>query len=189
MDVLINNAGINVGDDLSLDGAKRTMDTNYRGTLAMCTGLMSKMTDGGRIVNLSSTASTLRLYPRDIQQRFRSVSRLDEIDSLANEYLGSLAESSSVWPPIRQSYSVSKACLNAGTRVLAKQNPHILINCCCPGWVDTEMGSIMGSAPKTPEEGSRIPVHLAMADIGHTTGQYWGNDSISDTGVGRIQPW
>jgi carbonyl reductase 1 len=33
VDVLINNAGVNLDDDYSLETAKQTLETNYRGTL------------------------------------------------------------------------------------------------------------------------------------------------------------
>jgi carbonyl reductase 1 len=33
VDVLINNAGVNLDDDYSLKTAKQTLETNYRGTL------------------------------------------------------------------------------------------------------------------------------------------------------------
>jgi carbonyl reductase 1 len=47
-------------------------------------------------------------------------------------------------------YFTSKAALNAGTRILARENPQLFINCCCPGWVSTDLGAQAGSAPKTP---------------------------------------
>ena len=40
------------------------------------------------------------------------------------------------WP--QQAYSVSKACINALTAVLARENPGLIINACCPGWVSTD---------------------------------------------------
>ena len=57
-------------------------------------------------------------------------------------------------------YSVSKACLNAVTIILARENPHLLINACCPGWVDTEMGNIAGSKP--PKTAGRVLIILFL---------------------------
>ncbi len=37
-------------------------------------------------------------------------------------------------------YSVSKAALNALTRILAAELPGVLVNAVCPGWTDTDMG-------------------------------------------------
>ena len=49
--------------------------------------------------------------------------------------------------PAQSSYSVSKACENALTAVLARENPGLTINACCPGWVSTDMGKMVGSQP------------------------------------------
>ena len=63
---------------------------------------------------------------------------------------GSLAVMSGGTP----AYSVSKAALNALTRMLADElrSAHILVNSVCPGWVATEMGG--PNAPRTVEEGA-----------------------------------
>ena len=50
-------------------------------------------------------------------------------------------------------YSVSKAALNALTRILAAELPGVLVNAVCPGWTDTDMG-----------QGGR-PVHAGAAGI------------------------
>lgn len=51
--------------------------------------------------------------------------------------------------------------------------------------------SIVGrgkSAPKTVEEGSVIPVRLAMdEDVEGVTGEYWANDSVRSRERGRVQ--
>jgi NAD(P)-dependent dehydrogenase (short-subunit alcohol dehydrogenase family) len=51
---------------------------------------------------------------------------------------GSISEMSAGTP----AYSVSKAALNALTRILAAELRHdrILVNAICPGWTDTDMG-------------------------------------------------
>lgn len=49
-------------------------------------------------------------------------------------------------------YFTSKAALNAITMILARDHPGFLINCCCPGWVGTELGNQAGHAPKTVGE-------------------------------------
>lgn len=197
VDVLINNAGVNLDEEPSVDNAKKTLETNYRGTLSLCHALLPHMRQGtGRIVSLSSTASSLSLYSSSIANRFRSASSFSDIDALAAEYLSSFQADtlkSDGWP-VNKSYSVSKACVNAMTAILSKQKDTrekgVVVNCCCPGWVNTEMGKQVGSRPsKTPEEGAKIPVKLALGDIGGVSGRYWGNDSISDKGEGKVQEW
>lgn len=55
------------------------------------------------------------------------------------------AEHRNGWP--RNAYAVSKAAMNAFTAILARQNPGLLINACCPGWVSTDMGKSVGATP------------------------------------------
>jgi NAD(P)-dependent dehydrogenase (short-subunit alcohol dehydrogenase family) len=55
-------------------------------------------------------------------------------------------------------YSVSKAALNALTRVLAGELPRMLINAVCPGWTATDMG---GHGGRPVEEGAASVVWAA----------------------------
>jgi len=193
VDVLINNAGVNLDDKPTADNAVSTLDTNYRGTLAMCRMILPHMQKGSRIVSLSSVGSMLNGYSDELKKRFRTVSSLPEIEQLAEEYSKAFKDQKlkeEGWPGPGKSYSVSKALINAFTRVLAEENKGIQINCCCPGWVETDMGKMVGSSPpKTLEEGAKIPVRLALGDDGGVTGIYWANDSIKDRGEGKVQEW
>ena len=68
-------------------------------------------------------------------------------------------------------YSVSKAALNALTRMLADElrPSRVLVNSVCPGWVATEMGG--PHAPRTPAEGAAGVVWAAtLPDDGPTGG-------------------
>jgi NAD(P)-dependent dehydrogenase (short-subunit alcohol dehydrogenase family) len=60
-----------------------------------------------------------------------------------------------------QAYRVSKAALNALTRILAAElrGTNILVNSACPGWVRTDMGG--PQAPRSPEQGADTIVWLA----------------------------
>ena len=138
----------------------------------MCQTFVPLLKKDGRIVNLSSVASSLNPYSKEIQERFRSENMtLADLENLAKEYEVRLkfwtwrrtrtmtltmiqrcaqdgTESEKGWT--QQAYSVSKACVNALTAVLARENPGLTINACCPGWVSTDMGAIMGKPPKSP---------------------------------------
>jgi len=64
-------------------------------------------------------------------------------------------------------YSVSKAGLNALTRILASELGGILVNAVCPGWTDTDMGQ--GGRPV--EQGAASVVWAAeLPDDGPTGG-------------------
>jgi NAD(P)-dependent dehydrogenase (short-subunit alcohol dehydrogenase family) len=70
-------------------------------------------------------------------------------------------------------YRVSKATLNAITRILADEvrGSGILINAMCPGWVRTEMGG--RSAPRSVEEGADTAVFLATLPADGPTGGFF----------------
>ncbi len=116
---------------------------------------------------------------------------LSDLEAMIQEYQHRVqngAEAEFGWP--KSAYSVSKASINALTAILARENPGPLINCCCPGWVDTDMGSVAGSRPpKSPEDGAKIPIRLGFKELGQTTGKYWGNLSVADCGDGQVQEW
>lgn len=64
------------------------------------------------------------------------------------------------WPAFAPAYTMSKAALNAYTRVMAKKIPHFHINSVCPGFVKTDMNNNTGEL--SIDEGSETPVMLAL---------------------------
>ena len=115
----------------------------------MCQTFIPLLREDGRIVNVSSTGSSLNQYSKDIQQRFRNPKMtLIDLENLLKEYQENAnngTENENGWP--QQAYSVSKACINALTAILARENLGLIINACCPGWVETDMGKMVGSRP------------------------------------------
>lgn len=211
VDVLINNAGVNLDNEYSAANAKKTMDVNYTAMLdvstiavlvytneltgqpQMCQTFIPLLSKNGRIVNMSSIASQLKAYSPEIQTRFRDPhATVETLNDIAQDFLRSVEqgnEDAMGFGTPRRSYSVSKALVTALTAMFARQHPGLSINCCCPGWVATDMGHLVGRAPKKPEDGATIPLRLAFGDIGDVTGKYWANSSIRGKGDGEVQEW
>ena len=167
LDALVNNAGIwGRGTD-----ARTVIETNVHGPRRLFTELRPLLPDGANVVNVSSGMGELANFGRD-----RRDALLDP--SLTEEGLVALVDSFLArpkgWP---DAYSVSKAALNALTRIWAKDHPRLRIVSVCPGWVRTRMGG--RSAPRSVEEGA--------------AGIVWGVTQTEHTGGffrdGRPIPW
>jgi len=89
---------------------------------------------------------------------------------------GSLASMGSGTP----AYSLSKAALNALTRMLAAElrEDGILVNAVCPGWVATDMG---GSGGRPVADGAASVVWAATLTNDGPTGGFFRD--------GRPLPW
>ncbi|PSK35108.1 hypothetical protein B9Z65_1691 [Elsinoe australis] len=195
LDILVNNAGTNDMGSNSVTLAD-VVNVNYHGTKNVCLAFLPLLSQAlqSRIVNVSSTGSDLHHYSDAIKSIFRSADlTLPELDALADKFVSATQSEKAKQEGFggATGYAFSKAAMNALTAILGRENVDrgVVANCCCPGWVDTDMGSIMGQPPKTPEEGARIPVRLAVGDLGGVTGRYWGNDGIADRGEGKVQEW
>ncbi|RMZ02387.1 hypothetical protein D0860_07226 [Hortaea werneckii] len=216
VDVLINNAGVNLDARSTVlistlpiipylfpswslpPGIIAILILTIPTTLPqMCHAFLPIMAKGGRIVNMSSVGSSLKPYSEAMRQRFRNPNASQEdLDQLAEDFLKSVqtsTENASGFGPPQRSYSISKSLINALTALLARENPHLAINCCCPGWIATDMGRLVGSGnlspPKTPEQGAAIPVRLGFGDIRGESGRYWANANVRSKGEGEVQEW
>jgi NAD(P)-dependent dehydrogenase (short-subunit alcohol dehydrogenase family) len=211
IDALINNAAVSNDYRETPEYATQTVTTNYGGTRDMCEAFLSTglCGPGSRIVNITSGYNQLSNYGQAIEERFRALKTISDVDALAESYLdavkcGEDVQQQSGWGSGARSYKVSKALINALTVVIAQQHPEVLVNCCCPGWVNTDMGNqAKGNPPKTPEEGARIPVRLAIGDLGpkgdeagglgneseRVSGKFFENDNILERGWGKAHLW
>ena len=104
----------------------------------------------------------------------------DKIDEVVNEFLGDMKEGcleAKEWPQLLAAYTVSKAAMNAYTRLLAKKKPDIRINSVCPGYVKTDLNYSTGV--RTVEQGAECPVMAALLPDDGPSGLFFDEKEIS----------
>jgi NAD(P)-dependent dehydrogenase (short-subunit alcohol dehydrogenase family) len=144
LDVLVNNAGI--GSDFGVSGTAPDFEAIER-------ALRTNFYGAYRL-----TVALLELLRESAHPRIVNVS----------SGMGGVAEMGG-WSP---GYRVSKAALNAMTRILSTElkDQGVLVNSACPGFVNTDMGGQFG-AKKSVEDGASGVVWLAtLPDDGPTGG-------------------
>ncbi|KAL6981908.1 (+)-neomenthol dehydrogenase [Sarracenia purpurea var. burkii] len=124
------------------------------------------LSDSPRIVNVSSSMGKLKNIPSEWAKGvLNDAENLTEekIDEILTEFLKDFKEGSietKGWPVFMPAYILSKAALNAYTRIVAKNYSTFRINCVCPGYVKTDMNNNTGIL--SVEEGAKSPVRLAL---------------------------
>lgn len=149
IDVLVNNAGINMKGDNGLlindmNILDSTINTNSLGPLYVTKAFLPFIRSPGRIVMISSGGGVLN----------------GEVEG---------------WSP---AYCVSKTFLNAITKQLAYElrDKNISVNAVCPGWVRTDMGG--AGATRTVEKGAETPVWLSSEASQELTGLFFRDKSV-----------
>ena len=153
LDVLVNNAGIAVGDGESLpstvafDAIHEDLDVNFFGALRVIQAFLPlvRKSPAGRIVNVSTTLASL--------------TALTQPESPLKGY------------PVF-AYPVSKTAVNALTGWLAAElaDTPIKVNSVCPGVNKTDMNP--DPAGQHPSEGAKVVVHAATLPADGPTGAF-----------------
>ncbi|XP_042505099.1 (+)-neomenthol dehydrogenase-like isoform X3 [Macadamia integrifolia] len=156
LDILVNNAGV---FGVKLD------DAAYRDLMAVDDSPETKiakfrqmLSDSPRIVMVSSAAGKLQkishTWAKEVLSDIDGLTE-ERVDEAPNKFLKDFKDTQG-WP----ASDMSKAALNAYTRVLSKKFPKFRINCVCPGYVKTDFN--LNTGISTIEEGAAGPVKLAL---------------------------
>ncbi|KAJ8900514.1 hypothetical protein K2173_025291 [Erythroxylum novogranatense] len=167
-----------------IDLTEKCLDTNYYAAKRMVEALLPLLesSDSARIVNVSSRMGYLQKIPSEWAKGvLNDVENLCEerIDEVVNKFGNDLKEDKleeNGWPIHLSAYTISKAALNAYTRILAKRYPSLRVNCVCPGFCKTDMTNNVGML--TSAQGAEHPVRLALLPSDGPSGCFFAEKEI-----------
>ncbi|KAL5565585.1 hypothetical protein UlMin_028749 [Ulmus minor] len=194
LDILINNAGIG-GVILDADAfakaaelagawpdegnwneistptyelAEECLKTNYYGARRLVEALLPllQLSDSPRVVNVSSDLGLLKNLSSEWAKQL-----LNDVENLTEERVDEDNLEKRGWPVHTSAYRVSKAALNAYTRILAKNYPNFCVNSVCPGYCITDITCNTGQL--TAAEGAQSAVSLALLPEGRCSGLFF----------------
>mmetsp|Transcript_6232 Transcript_6232/g.9114 ORF Transcript_6232/g.9114 Transcript_6232/m.9114 type:complete len:291 (-) Transcript_6232:203-1075(-) len=178
LDVLINNAAFAFkgADNVPFEKqTKPTLDINFRGTVDLTQELLPLLRKGqdARIVNVVSMSGYLQqIKSQQLREQISDPKlTMEQLNSLVNAFEHDVLKGTHVqngWGS--SNYGMSKLALIAATKIWAREDKGIKVNCFCPGYCKTDMSSNRGGRP--PSEGAKTGVFLAtMTDF--PTGEYY----------------
>jgi NAD(P)-dependent dehydrogenase (short-subunit alcohol dehydrogenase family) len=175
---LVQNAGV-YSHRADEPGARETMAANVLGPLRLADALSPLLLPSARVVMVSSGMGQLSGLPADLRAAIEAIRTREDVAALADEIVRRAAAGAGGGGSLL--YSVSKAALNAVTRLLARELAprQVLVNAVCPGWVRTDMGG--AGAPRSVEEGARGIVWAAGLPPDAPTGGFFRD--------GKPLPW
>ncbi len=183
---IVNNAGI--GD--SMLGLNKVLQVNTFGPKRVCDAFLPLLNPSiGRVVNVTSASGPLYLAGSSNETKKLLTNpevSWTEIEKFMSECLKLESERTTDWGGDWSAYGISKACTNAYSIYLAKNNPNLTINACTPGFIETDLTRPLaesnGKTPaemgmKSPEEGVSASVFLLMGNPSGS-GHYYGSDCV-----------
>ncbi|KAA0192420.1 Carbonyl reductase, partial [Fasciolopsis buskii] len=168
INIAVNNAGIAYKHDSAApfgEQARVTLQTNFFDTLTFTEEFIPLLAKDARMASVMA----LPKLSEELYKKFKSPMTLDEVRSLAHDFVRHAEKGDHVengWSD--SAYGISKVCLTKTSYILgeqlAKDPRNIVLNSCCPGYVDTDLTSHKGH--RTTEDGADTPFYLATLPIG-----------------------
>ena len=185
LDAVVNNAGV-----MDEENVERTLSVNLDGVAAVTAAFAPLLGAGGRVINVSSGAglrAAAALAPADREAL--------EADTVADIRAAAarLAYTADI-----AVYGLSKAAVNAYTKLAARTYPALRVNACSPGFCRTEIAGpnadYSAREPKAPALGADVVVKLLFDDaLSQATGKFFKECSKPGTAVedavSREEPW
>jgi NAD(P)-dependent dehydrogenase (short-subunit alcohol dehydrogenase family) len=186
---VVNNAGV-AGAPRSM---KAVLDVNTFGVHRVCEGFLPLIDpEHGRIVNVTSAAGPNFVAQCSEERRhffLNPDTEWADLESFTEECLALGGDASTFWERglgDGNAYGLSKACTNTYTLQLARRHPHLRINSCTPGFIETDLtrgyAESQGKPPaelgmKSPDDGARCPLFLLFGEP-EGNGHYYGSDAL-----------
>lgn len=177
---IVNNAAVGFGSSLL-----NTLSTNVIGCQRVCDSFLPLLNaTTGRVVFISSASGPIfvaKCSPEKQTLFIKKTITRAEIDNFLDYCVKNCSKESELAAMglgDGQFYGFSKACLNAYMRSLANEYPHLRINSCTPGFIDTDLTRLFDvPGKKSASEGTHAPIHLLMGDL-VGNGRYYGSDCV-----------
>ncbi|GMI66870.1 short-chain dehydrogenase/reductase 1 [Hibiscus trionum] len=165
--------------------AEECLETNYYGAKRMVEAFVPllQLSDSPRIVNVSSIMGLLKNIPSQWAKKVMSNAESlteEQVDEVLKQFLQDFKEGllkAQGWPTYLSAYTLSKAAMNAYTRILAKKYPSFLVNSIGPGFVKTDITCNIGVL--TAAEGAENVARLALLPNNGPSGLFFLRKEVS----------
>ncbi|XWS46050.1 hypothetical protein CRYUN_Cryun14cG0031200 [Craigia yunnanensis] len=165
--------------------AEECLETNYYGARRMVEAFVPllQLSNSARIVNVSSILGLLKNIPsqwaKEVLSDVESLTE-DRVDEVLKQFLEDFKEGllkAKGWPTYFSAYTLSKASMNAYTRILANKYPSFLVNSIGPGFVKTDITCNIGVL--TAAEGAENVARLALLSNDGPSGLFFLRKEVS----------
>jgi len=175
VDVFVNNAAIAykaAATEPFAEQAEVSMDVNFFNTLNVCKNILPITKTGARVVHVASMAGPFAFKKSSaaMQQTYLAAKTVEEVCELMKTFVASAkagTHEADGYPNTAYGMSKLGVCLmtpiqQAKIDSIGKKD--VVINSCCPGYVNTDMSS--GKGTKTIDQGAETPLYLALLPPG-----------------------